>query len=166
MKCISSVVFVLITWSDVNGTWSWAHQLDLEQKSPKWRHPHSLWKHRRSTISKVSFSAIPFQSHTVNAQNYKIFLQYHLHHALTYKHLTADLQCHLPIWRYHSPLGRHFQKSCPSRGSEASRQPPCSPDISPCDYDTVPKPNKSLRQRTISLEVGHSDGSSVRGGTE
>jgi len=33
-------------------------------------------------------------------------------------------------------------------GSEVLRQPPCSPDISPCDCD-IPKLKESLRRRTI-----------------
>jgi len=38
-------------------------------------------------------------------------------------------------------------------GSEVLQQPPCSLDISPCDCDMIPKLNKSLRQRTISIET-------------
>jgi len=80
---------------------------------------------------------------------------------------TTDLQCHLPIWRCYSPLSGHFQKCCQSWRSEVLQQPPCSPDISPCDCYMTPQTEWVLAmENNLQREKGDSNSSSVGGGTD
>jgi len=165
-NCISSVVFIPVIKSDVDGTWAKAYQRDLEQQSSEWRHPHSLRKHKRSTNSKSVLLCHPIPKSDCECRTLQDISPVPSTPCSNIKASTADLQCHLPIWRSYSPLSRHFQKCCQSWGARSIAAASISPDISPCDCDMIPKLNESLRWRTICIEGGHSNSSSVRGGSD
>jgi hypothetical protein len=162
---ISSAVFNLITKSDVDETWAKAYQLDLKQQSSKWWNPHSPWWHKRSTDSKVFLTAIQFQSQTVNAQHYNSFLQYHPHHAETQKHLQLTYDANF----LYEDVTVHSADIFKNAVRVSSQKWNTSlPVLFTSVHVTVmiPKLNESLRRRTICIQGGHSNSSSVRGGTD
>lgn len=143
----------------IDETWARAYEPELKRQSNEWRHPGSPRKHKvRQNPSPTKLMIIlaydsqgvlvchPVrEGRTVNAQYYKSFLQYHLRRAVREK--RPELLDNAII--LHDNATSHTAdtvRRCLQRwGWEVLQHPPYSPDLSPCDFDLIPKVKKPLR---------------------
>ena len=145
----------------IDETWARAYEPELKRQSAEWRHHGSPRKHKvRQNPSPVKLMVIlaydirgiilcHFVPHrqTVNAAYYHAYLQNNLRRAIRNKRPelldnaiilhdnatshTADIvKTRLQRWRW-----------------EVLDHPPYSPDLSPCDFDLIPKLKAPLRGR-------------------
>ena len=142
----------------IDETWVRAYEPELKPQSAEWRHEGSLRKQKfRQNPSPLKLMVIlaydvqevilcHFLPHdeTVNAQYYAAYLQNHLHHAVRCKrpqlqnviilhdnatpHKVIYVRDLLQCWRW-----------------VVLEHPPYSLDLSPCDYDLIPKLKVPLR---------------------
>ncbi|KFM60570.1 Mariner Mos1 transposase, partial [Stegodyphus mimosarum] len=131
----------------IDETWAQAYEPELKLQSNEWRRQGSPCRQKfRQEPSRVKLTlivvydwdgvilthAVP-EGQTVNADYYCRFLQHHLRPAMRHKcprllhnNLPIILRCH--VANNVTLLLRRWQW-------KILEHPPCSPDMSPCDFD-------------------------------
>lgn len=174
----------------IDETWARAYEPELKRQSNEWRHRGSPRKHKfRQNPSPTKVMLIlaydsqgilechPVrQGHTVNAAYYRSFLLHNLRRTLRRK--RPELLNNVII--LHDNATSHtaacVQNLVRRWGWEILEHPPYSPDLSPCDFDLIPKLKTPLRGKRFAnrediltafrREVAHIDASRTADGIQ
>jgi len=143
--------------------WARAYEPEMKRKSNEWRHygsPHKTKVRQNPSNAKVMVifaydsagiiltHAVP-QHKTVTCQYYVDFLEHHLRRALQKKgpHFLGENTPIIPHDNAQLHVTDVVNQLLVRWQRDVLYHPPYSPDISPCDFDLIPKVKEPLSSR-------------------